>query len=157
MGEPVKIAAAEKKDLKEILSLQKDCYLSEAAIYDDYSILPLKQTIESIVEEYEGGTIFLKGLIDEKIVASVRATIKDETVLIGRLIVDRNFQNRKIEQTMMTTIENQLNNCLRYELFTGHLSEKNISLYKKLGYQEFQRKKISANLVLVFMQKNKVY
>jgi len=41
-----------------------------------------------------------------------------------------------------------------FELFTGHLSVKNLAFYKKIGYVEFQRKQIRDSLTLVFLQKN---
>ena len=35
----------EGDDLKTILALQKDCYLSESLLYNDYNIQPLVQRI----------------------------------------------------------------------------------------------------------------
>ena len=42
---------------------------------------------------------------------------------------------------------------VRYELFTGHLSEKNLALYQKLGYNVYETRKVSDVLQLVYMQK----
>lgn len=53
----------------------------------------------------------------------------------------------------MKAIENQLHHCLRYELFTGHKSDKNIKLYQKLGYNEVNRQYINDHLTLVYMEK----
>jgi hypothetical protein len=43
--------------------------------------------------------------------------------------------------------------CARFELFTGHKSEKNIHIYKKLGYKNFKTDKITDNLNLIYMEK----
>jgi hypothetical protein len=41
----------------------------------------------------------------------------------------------------------------RFELATGHRSERNLHLYAKLGYREFRREKISPRLTMVFLEK----
>ena len=41
----------------------------------------------------------------------------------------------------------------RYELFTSTRSEKNIALYKKLGYKIFDEKQVTEELRFVYMEK----
>lgn len=38
----------------------------------------------------------------------------------------------------MTEIEKLYDDCLSFELFTGYKSEKNLALYRKLGYQDYR-------------------
>ena len=147
---PVDIAA--RGDLEEILNLQKRAYKSEAAIYNDYKIAPLTQTLEEIQDEAKK-CIILKVIEDRRIVGSVRAYEKDGTCYIGKLIVDPDYSNRGIGKKLMAAIENCFEG-VRYELFTGHLSEKNLALYKKLGYEEYDSKRVSEVLQLVYMQKH---
>ena len=70
------ILPIEKSVLKQILELQKECYQTEAAWYNDYNIPPLAQTYHSINQEFEEGILFLKGIVNGKIVGSVRGEIK---------------------------------------------------------------------------------
>ncbi len=49
----IQISKASVKDVVEILELQKNAYLSEAKVYDDFTIQPLHQTIEEIRAEFE--------------------------------------------------------------------------------------------------------
>lgn len=42
---------------------------------------------------------------------------------------------------------------VRYELFTGHLSEKNLALYEKLGYKRFKTENITDDLWFIYMEK----
>ena len=149
----IEILRASKEDLYEILDLQKVCYQEEGRLHDDFNIPPLTQTIESIEDEFEKGTLFLKALSENQLVGSVRGSIKDGTTNIGRLIVKPEFQNKKIGQTLMNAIESQLNDCKRYELFTGFKSIKNLSLYGKLGYTEFKQQFIHDNLTLIYLEK----
>jgi ribosomal protein S18 acetylase RimI-like enzyme len=76
-----------------------------------------------------------------------------ETCFIGKLIVHPDFQNRGIGSKLLTDIEKRLRHARRYELFTGHKSQRNLSFYRKRGYAVFRRQKVSDALTLVFMQK----
>ncbi len=147
------ILTAKESDLKIILDLQKECYQTEAEIHNEYNIPPLTQTFDSINDEIKQGTLFLKGVIGGQLIASVRGHINDQTTYIGRLIVKREFQNNKFGQALMKEIEKQLDNCNRYELFTGFKSEKNLNLYHKLGYNEYKRQFINDSLTLVYLEK----
>lgn len=148
-----KILTATEYDLNTILDLQIACYQTEAELHHEYNIPPLTQTFNSIHEEMKQGTLFLKGVIEGQLIASVRGHIKDDTAYIGRLIVKKEFQNNKFEQALMKEIETQLCHCSRYELFTGFKSEKNLALYQKLRYNEFRRQFINNNLTLVYLEK----
>ncbi len=150
----MKISIAEKKDLKEILELQKSCYMEEAELYDDFSIPPLTQTLESIELDYEKEKI-LKVESNGKIIGSVRGFLESNTCKIGRLIVDKKFRNQGLGKQLMNQIENEFDNVRRFELFTGHKSVRNLSLYNKLGYSEFRKQTINEKLELVYLEKRK--
>ena len=53
----VLIEKAQKEDLKEILDLQYLAYQSEAKLFGDMDIPPLKQTIEEVYDEFQKGII----------------------------------------------------------------------------------------------------
>jgi ribosomal protein S18 acetylase RimI-like enzyme len=146
------IETALLSDLEEILALQKLAYLSEAEIYNDYSIPPLLQTIEDIRSEYTSNT-FLKAVDMGRVVGSVRAYVNNDTCYIGRLIVHPDYQNKGIGTALMNGIEEQFQGCKRYELFTGKNSVKNIYLYEKLGYKIFKEEKLSEKLSFVYLEK----
>jgi len=147
------IKRAQVQDAEAILDLQKLAYLSEAEIYNNKSIPPLTQTLEEIRAEFDN-QIFLKALIDEIIVGSVRAYQTERTCHIGRLVVHPKSQNRGIGSRLMKEIEGAFENVKRFELFTGDNSERNLYLYHKLGYREFRRKYFQDIFVLVFLEKD---
>ena len=148
----VKISLALENDLEEILTLQKEAYIQEAEIYKDFSIPPLKQKIESVKEEWQQG-IILKAEIDRKIVGSVRAYMENETCKIGKLIVDPEHQNQGIGKSLVLEIEKYFLTCKTFELFTGYKSSKNLSLYRKTGYEDFKEEKLSENIILIYLRK----
>ena len=54
----------------------------------------------------------------------------------------------------MEQIESCFDEVQRFELFTGHKSDRNIRLYEQLGYKLFKSEKINKTLSLVFMEKH---
>jgi len=147
------VEKANISDAEEILSLQKLAYRSEAENYDDFTIEPLTQSLHDIEEQFNT-YVFLKIIVDEMIVGSVRGQLIDGTCHIGKLFVHPNYQNKGLGKKLMAAMESSFDTPLRNELFTGNKSEKNIQLYKKAGYEIFRTKSINAQLSLVFMEKH---
>ena len=137
---------------KEILDLQKLAYLSEAEIYNDFTIQPLHQTQDNIASEIESHCV-LKYVENGKIIGSVRAHISKGTCHINKLIVHPDFQNHGIGTKLLKEIENIFNYAKDFELFTGHKSLKNLHIYHKSGFEIFKSEKISETLTLVYMKK----
>ena len=139
-------------DAAKILKLQKLAYQSEAAIYNDYAIPPLTQTLEAMEDDFESKT-FLVAEVDGRVIGSVRGFVEEETCYIARLIVHPDFQNQVIGTKLLNEIEKVFSDARRFELFTGHRSEKNLYLYQKLGYRIFRSEDITENLTLVYLEK----
>ncbi len=151
------IGKAKYSDLKEILELQKLAFLEEARIYKNQHLQPLEQTLESIQEEFKE-KMFLKAYEKNKIIGSVRAKITDANVCYtGRLIVHPQFQNRGIGSQLMKEIEGYFPSASRFELFTGNRSEKNIYLYKKIGYNIISEMDTDMGIKLVVMEKTSIW
>lgn len=148
----VTIEEAQRADAQEILDLQKQAYQSEAAIYNDYTLPPLTQTLPELEAEFDDH-IFLKALLSGVLVGSVRARSEGGICYIGRLIVHPHHQGQGIGTQLMRAIEHRFASTARYELFTGHRSERNLALYDKLGYVEVKREDLAEGLTLVYLQK----
>ena len=146
------IERALPEDAHAILALQKLAYQSEAALYNDWSIPPLTQTIESLVEEFSA-SIVLKVVVEGQLVGSVRARVNNDTCQIGRLIVHPAFQRRGIGSGLLKTIEGQCSPVARFELFTGSKSENNIRLYQRAGYQIIRTESLSPAVSITYLEK----
>ena len=143
---------ADVSDADEIVKLQKLAYISEAEIIDDFTIPPLKQSVDEIVSEFDSQS-FLKVVYENKIVGSVRCYLKDRTCYIGKLIVHPQYQNSGIGTILLYEAENQFRETERFELFTGQKSEKNLYIYQKNGYRSFKNEVVSEKLTLVYLEK----
>jgi len=148
----MEISIAIEKDLAQILALQQACYLDEAKLYDDFSIPPLTQTHSSIKEDFQKET-FLKIESEGKIIGSVRGYVDSDTCKIGRLIVAKAYRKQGLGKKLMHAIEAHFANAKRFELFTGHKSERNLAIYHKLVYTAYNQQKVNAKLTLIFLEK----
>jgi ribosomal protein S18 acetylase RimI-like enzyme len=148
----IAIATASVDDAAEILALQKLAYQSEAQIYNDWSLPPLAQTLDSLIEEF-AHTIILKATMADRIVGSVRARQEGDTCLIGRLVVHPEVQGQGIGSRLLRSIEARFGGAVRFELFTGSKSEANIRLYQRHGYTIAQTQPLSPIVSMVYLEK----
>lgn len=151
----MKIEEVSGEDLQEILDLQKLAFQIQGKIYDDFTIPPLIQTLEELKVDFLQ-QVFLKTEKNGMIIGSVRGYKMDDTSYIGRLIVHPDYQNQGIGTALMNEIEDKFSNISRFEIFTGHKSEKNLYLYKKLGYTTFKEEVVDDNLTMVFLEKKRI-
>ncbi|GAK49635.1 GCN5-related N-acetyltransferase [Candidatus Moduliflexus flocculans] len=150
----LRIERAIHDDAAEILALQKLAYQSEAAIWNDYTIPPLTQTLENLQAQF-ADHIILKAVDNDEIIGSVRGTQKNDTCYIGRVIVHPDRQNRGIGTQLMAAIEAAFSTASRFELFTGQKSERNLYLYQKLGYQIFKEEPLNERVIIVYLEKHR--
>ncbi len=148
------IEQASKDDAAEILALQKLAYQSEAAIWNDYTIPPLTQTLENLQAQFADHVI-LKAVDDGEMIGSVRAIQANDTCYIGRVIVHPDRQNRGIGSQLMAAIEAAFPAATRFELFTGQKSERNLYLYQKLGYRIFKEEPLNERVIIVYLEKQR--
>ena len=146
--------AAKKEDKREgiLMIIKYLAYQSEAKLFNDPDIPPLKQTLPEVYSEYEKG-ILLKALNEDgKIVGSVQAVCNDDTAYIGKLIVHPDWQRKGIGTRLLLEIE-QLCQRERCELFTSTRSTGNIKLYERLGYVSFKETAVNDELRFVYLEK----
>ena len=149
---PYRIVRATPEDTEAILDLQKLAYESEARLYDDWTLPPLRQTLPDLRDELSASVV-LKAMEPDRLVGSVRARAVAGRCEIGRLIVRPELQGRGIGTMLMRHIEIEFPQAGAFELFTGNRSEGNIRLYERLGYHRSREKVLSPAVTLVFLEK----
>lgn len=146
------ISKAEYNDLQEILQLQYLSYQSEAALFGNKDIPPLKQTLDEVIEEFNNGVILKMVDDNNTIIGSVRAIERDSSVYIGKLMVHPNYRHHGYGTRLLAEIEKYFPQK-RYELFTSTKSKDNIRLYHNMGYKVFDRKAVNNELEFVYLEK----
>ncbi|MDX2932230.1 GNAT family N-acetyltransferase [Streptomyces ipomoeae] len=138
MGMSVIISVANEQDAEQIFRLQYLCFQSEAALYGNYRIDPLVQSLDSVREEVASDCVFVARLGDE-VVGSVRGTLhEDGAASIGKLCVHPRLQGHGIGARLLRAAESALaeeRGATKFRLSTGHRSEGNLRLYRRVGYE----------------------
>ncbi|MEU2288304.1 GNAT family N-acetyltransferase [Streptomyces sp. NPDC013178] len=138
MGMSVTISVATEQDAEQIFRLQYLCFQSEAALYGNYRIAPLVQSLDEVRQELASDCVFVARLGDE-VVGSVRGSItEDGAAAIGKLCVHPRLQGHGIGARLLRAAESALaeeRGAKKFRLFTGHRSEGNLRLYRRVGYE----------------------
>jgi ribosomal protein S18 acetylase RimI-like enzyme len=138
MGMSVTISVATEQDTEQIFRLQYLCFQSEAALYGNYRIDPLVQSLDSVRQEVASDCVFVARL-GEEVVGSVRGHVaEDGSASIGTLCVHPRLQGHGIGARLLRAAESALaeeRGAKLFRLHTGHRSEGNLRLYRKVGYE----------------------
>jgi ribosomal protein S18 acetylase RimI-like enzyme len=148
------VTPASIADSAAILALQKLAYQSEAALYNDFNLPPLVETLEDFRSQFTSRVV-LKAVDQGKIVGSVRGRQDGETCHVGRLVVHPDYRRQGIGTQLMDQIEASFAVAPRFELFTGHRSAHALRLYECLGYRVFKQEPVHERLLLVFLEKRR--
>ncbi|MDX3531299.1 GNAT family N-acetyltransferase [Streptomyces sp. ID05-39B] len=156
MGMSVTISVATEQDAEQIFRLQYLCFQGEAALYGNYRIAPLVQTLDSVRQELASDCVYVARL-GEEVVGSVRGTVtEDGAASIGRLCVHPRLQGHGIGARLLRAAESALageRGATRFRLFTGHRSEGNLRLYRRVGYQTVGTSEGSDGVRMIVLEK----
>jgi GNAT superfamily N-acetyltransferase len=146
------IERAEPEDTGEILTVQRAAYVSEAQLYGDPFIPPLVESADQIRRAVETATV-LVARDAGRIVGAIRGRLSGTTGMVGRLVVAPDVQRRGLGGTLLAALHDEVVSAQAFDLFTGHLSEGNLRLYRGHGYRETRRERMSDHLTLVHMRR----
>lgn len=141
-------------DAGEVLTLQRAAFVQEALIYDAVDMPPLTQTLDEVRGELEEnlGCVALDG---ERMVGCVRARVDGDLLLIGRIAIAPDQQGSGLGTALLSAVEERGREAgaTTAELFTGSLSEANLRLYEREGYEESERVPGDDGTAQVFLRK----
>lgn len=146
------IVDAVPADAEAILALQKIAYEREARRYDDWTIPPMVETLESVRDQIAHHLV-LKAIVDGRLAGSARGVVIGTVCEVCRLSVDPALQRRGIGSALIAAIEQRCPEVEAFELFTGNRSSENLRLYERHGYRHARTKVLSPEVALVFLRK----
>ncbi|MEU2224595.1 GNAT family N-acetyltransferase [Streptomyces sp. NPDC018347] len=156
MGMSVTISVATEQDAEQIFRLQYLCFQGEAALYGNYRIDPLVQSLDSVRQEVASDCVFVARL-GEEVVGSVRGKVtEDGAAAIGKLCVHPRLQGHGIGARLLRAAEAALaeeRGATTFRLFTGHRSEGNLRLYHRSGYEAVGRSQGADGVEMIILEK----
>ncbi|MBN1603023.1 MAG: NADH-quinone oxidoreductase subunit NuoB [Chitinispirillaceae bacterium] len=153
--EELTITQAEISDAAEILYVQHLAFQSEAEIYNDFSLSPLRQTMDEIKEDFNNRTFF-KAVMNYTIVGIARSRMEGDICHIGRLAVNPVYQNLGIGKKLLQAVENHFDTAESFQVYTSHQSKRNIYLFEHQGYTWFKKERVSERRERIHFEKKHI-
>jgi GNAT superfamily N-acetyltransferase len=148
----VDIERAQPDDAGAILTVQRAAYVAEAQLYGDPFITPLVESLEQVRKAIEAG-VTLKAVDAGRVVGAVRGQLAGTTCLVGRLVVAPDRQGQGVGTALLNALHERVPEATAFDLYTGHLSEGNLRLYRRLGYRETHRERMDEHLTYVHLRR----
>jgi ech hydrogenase subunit C len=145
---------AEKSDAPGILMLQKTAGQCEAEIYGDDNLPVLQQTLEELQNDF-GRMTFIKAVVNDKIIGSVRGHAREDTAYMSGVVVHPYYQRHEIGRRLVEEIEKAFPGAKRFETFTGQKNARGLHLLGQAGYQEFKTEPFTPAITWVHLQKER--
>lgn len=136
----------------ELMTLQRAAFVTEAQRYNSPFHPALLQTLAELVAEL-ATTTCIAAFTGPRLVGAVRTHEADDVLHISRLLVAPDLQGLGIGTRLLAAAEER-SRLARASLFTGHRSDGNLRLYRRLGYVEQRREDIGAGVLLVYLTKD---
>ncbi|MDO4899089.1 N-acetyltransferase [Actinomyces sp.] len=128
------------QDAGEILTLQRDAYITEATAHSDFGLPPLTQTLAELQEELSDPAVTARGIRERsRLIAAMRLHHKGDAVELGRLIVAPDRQGQGLGTLLPRHAEAVFPDTREMRAFTGEHSAAKLRLYERLGYRETGR------------------
>lgn len=143
-------------DAEALHALQIKCFLPLLEKYKDHdtnpACEPTEKTLIRITDPLRG---FYKILKDHILVGGIVVKhTNPQTLFLGPIFIDPEFQNQKIAQKALALIEEIFPTIIFFELATIAQEKGNIYLYEKMGYVTTgENKKISDTMTIPFFRK----
>lgn len=128
------ITEAGVQDAGELIDGQKEAFVEQCSLYDDWRIPPMTEKPEDVAGFISNGGTVLKAVSQGRIIGAVRGKVEEGVCHVGRLYVLPEWQGRGAARRLIAALEEKISDCFVFSIFTGERSEKNIALYMKQGY-----------------------
>lgn len=135
-GTPTPVRATEA-DAAEVLVLQRCCWVGEAITNNDFTLPPLKESLDQVRAWMPDAWVLRDG---GRLVGAVRGSLDGDVWKVGRLMVAPDRQGEGLGGMLLRHIEGQAPaGAAWFELFTGAASIGNLDRYRHAGYREVFR------------------
>ena len=130
------IVPARLADAGELLTLQRACWMQEAASNDSVAGIPALQESLADVQEWLSTWTSYVVRVEGRLVGAARGRLDGDVWDIGRIMVAPDLQGRGLGRLLLEHIQEVAPPAATsYILTTGYRSEANQRMYKKAGFR----------------------
>jgi ech hydrogenase subunit C len=147
-------ARAEKSDASSLHALRKMAAQRDAVLHHSNTLPILHQTVEDLEQEF-GSRIFLKAVVNGKIIGAVSGSPNGPLVRMYGPAVHPYFENTGVRRTLLKEIETAFPTAKRFETSVGQKSEVLLRDLAESGYQNFQTEESAPKVTRVLMRKER--
>lgn len=151
----VSIRNARPADAPAIAALTRRAFAQQAALYEDDALPPLSDTTQTVLDAMNNGVVLVAEDDTGSLIGSVRGEMREESCLVGRLVVEPAHQGRGIGRALARALEQRFPSADCFKIFTGHRSAPALHLYESLGYVRTRTEYVHDRLSLVFLHKTR--
>ena len=149
----IEIRSGVPEEAADIAALVRRAFVVQAELYEDFTLPPLGETEDSVLEAMRSGTVLVAADSSGAIVGTVRGEMRQDSCYVARLAVAPERRGSGIGRALVQRIESDFPLASKFEMFTGHRSAGPLHIYESLGYREVRREPVNERLSLVYLEK----
>lgn len=151
----VVVTQATPADAGELFTLQRAAFVAEGKINASLDIPPLTQTLEELAASLLTPGTVLVARVGERIVATVRGTLRDDgTWWVSRLMVAPDQQRRGLGSALLRQVLAVAPPGAPAGLLTGAASRRNLDLYRRFGFRVVEHGVDEAGVPVVTLRRD---
>lgn len=149
-----KIEIAGINDLPELLVLQKKAFKPVADKLGWAEIPQMTDTLENCIAEFGKETILKMLSDDNRIIGSVRGYVEDNSLYIGRLMIDPDYQGKGLGRKLQRELESMFQ--FHREWLCSYINDTaTYNFYERDGFVEYDIYEVGNGVMAAHMEKIK--
>ncbi len=148
----ITVRDAEPDEADTVADIIRRAFEIQCRIYDDWTLPPMSESADSVLEAMYVGEVLVAEQ-SGRVIGTVRGHETETGIEIGRLAVEPDRHGQGIGRMLTEALEARYPDAVRFELFTGHLSQTALGLYESLGYVRVREVPVHDGLTLVHLEK----
>jgi GNAT superfamily N-acetyltransferase len=139
-------------DVDRLLTIQKQAFAEDYQLYEDHQTTPVNETKEKLIINIKHA-IHYTIWFNHVIIGGIDIRKKEHTLLLDKLFLANEYQNKGIGSKIMKLIEAEFPVIKVWRLYTPYLNTKNHHFYEKLGYKKIGEIQLTEKLLLFKYEK----
>jgi predicted N-acetyltransferase YhbS len=146
------IRRATREDAEIILAIQKRAFAEEGRRCKNWTIPPLTESLDAIIDHIETQTVFV-ACNGTQVIGSARGLSAGAECTIRGVSVEPEHQGSGVGSRLLRALESSYPAATRFELLTNTCLPGNVRFYERHGYVVAELRRFTETIELAFMTK----